>query len=128
MKYMQILIVLLSTSSVWAADLACFTDKPLKTSNGDVSAIVLNNIEKSESDLRSSLPDQGAMTGFELSTDGKVKSAGFSNECDNEYDITFGAAQLDAVIAGKIDSIRGKVKYDGADDIKSEVSMTCRAY
>lgn len=130
MKMLLLASALVSFSAL-AVDVACFTDRPLTTPNGKVTAVVLNNIDgpdMGESALRASLPDQNTLVAFELSADGKEMQAGFSNECDNEYTISFPAKQFKSFTVDDptVTPMRGRIDYTDSDGGKSTVTMICR--
>lgn len=129
MKVVLSLVVLLVSAQTRAVDIACFTERPLVTSFGNVTAMVFEGVEIPEDaddlgDLESSLPDQNALTPF--SPAGGNYSASFSNECDNEYTVSFPARAFRALVEGSNDEIRGTIRYKGADDVSSSAQLRCR--
>jgi hypothetical protein len=130
MKMLFLATVLVSLN-VFAVDVACFTDNPLSTANGKVTAVVLNNIDgpdMGEYALSASLPDQNTLVAFELSADGKEMQAGFSNECDNMYTVFFPAKQFKSFTESDptVTPMRGRIEYSDANGDESSVKMICR--
>lgn len=130
MKLLLLASVFVSLNAL-AVDVACFTDRPLTTPNGKVTAVVLTNIDgpdMGEYALRATLPDQNTLVAFELSADGKEMQAGFSNECDNLYTVSFPANQFKSFTEDDptITPMRGRIDYTDAADGKSTVTMLCR--
>jgi|GEM_PF-5571911 len=130
MKLLLLATAFLSLNAL-AVDVACFTDRPLTTPNEKVTAVVLTNIDgpdMGEYALRATLPDQDTLVAFELSADGKEMQAGFSNQCDNEYTISFPAKQFKSFTEDDptIAPMRGRIDYTDSDGGKSAVTMICR--
>jgi hypothetical protein len=123
MKLLMILAVSAFTSGAFATDLKCRVDRAFETSVGNVAIVNFTQIEGTEFQVKSDLPDQSTMTAFEIANG--VASAGFSNECDNEYEVIFPAKRFEKVIAGEKRSIVGKIKYTSADNEKFAAKLLC---
>jgi len=125
MKNLFVFAALSLSLNAFATDLACFMDRPLITPNGTKTAVVINNVD---GDVEMTLPDQNKMHNFELNAAGTEYEAGFSNECDNEYTITFPAKAFKTLIEDDpaTTPIRGKVFYSDSDGTKSNTTIVCR--
>ncbi len=133
MKNLFVLATLTLSLNAFATDLACFMDRPLITPNGAKTAVVITGVDATgpaigEYRVRMTLPDQNTMNNFELNTAGTEYEAGFSNECDNEYTITFPAKAFKTLIEDDPTTapIRGKVFYSDSEGTKSNSAITCR--
>ncbi len=114
----------LFTSSSWAADLLCHTSAPVPNPVRVFDQFKLTNIEGNEFDLESDLPDQDTLTEFEL-IDGQ-RSAVFSNECDNAYEVLFPAELFDRAVRGEAKAIRGVLHYELIGESKVDVNLICQ--
>lgn len=128
MKNLIILSLVLFSFSAQAASLACFTQKPLETSTGPVTAFTLTDIEKSDSEMESSLPDENTLSAFTSDAAGLLTGASFSNECDNMYDIVFKADAFKAVVSGAALSLTGQIDFSSSDGSSSSALIECRVY
>ena len=128
MKNVIILSLVLFSLSAQAASLACFTQKPLETSTGPVSAFTLTDIEKSDSEMESSLPDENTLSAFMSDAAGLLTGASFSNECDNMYDVVFKTDAFRAIVSGAALSLTGQIDFSSSDGTSSSASMECRVY
>jgi len=54
--------------------------------------------------------------------------AGFSNECDNEYTVSFPAKQFKSFVEDDPTTtpMRGRIDYSDSDGGKSKATMICR--
>jgi hypothetical protein len=128
MKTLIILSLVLFSISSQAINLACVTQKTIETSTGPVTAFTLTDIEKSDSEMESSLPDQNTLFAFESDEAGLVTGASFSNECDNMYVIVFKTDAFKAVVSGAAFSLTGQIDFSSADGTNSSTSVECRVY
>lgn len=126
MKNLIILPVILFAISAQAANLSCVTQKVLETSNGPVTAFTLTDIEKSDSEMESSLPDQNTLSGFMSDEAGLVTGASFSNECDNMYDVVFKTDEFNAAVSGAAYTITGQIDFSSSDGTSSSSMIECR--
>lgn len=126
MKNVIILPLFLFTFSAQAASLACFTQKPLETSAGPVTAFTLTDIEKSDSEMKSSLPDENTLSAFMSDAAGLLTGASFSNECDNMYDIVFKTDAFKAIVSGAAFSLTGQIDFSSSDGTSSSTSIECQ--
>lgn len=128
MKTLLFAALVLATPFVHAITVECKTHTPLKTSNGDVTAFTLTNIEGDQSKLTSSLPDQNTLEAFSTDENNSLHvKASFSNECDNQYEVSFLSLNFFATKAYGSGAIFGRVTYSSADGVASSAQIFCES-